>query len=237
MTSSGKRIACLAMRFAKSPPVSKFRLNCLTSVLASPRHDSCGRDILNFKTWPKFDQPRRDFTHWLNMRFNAVDHQRIQDVGYDRATAEWCLRVGASVKWLGKDELIRDYNSLPVGQFRSLKVEAIDATDSGIMHAGFEHLKGLQHFNKLILVNCIYITNGSLISLTYNAQSLEWLEVVNCGDVTGGGLKELVGLPNLKYLRLEKLAGVEKPKPALEFLRAGLPNCEIEYPDAEDETA
>jgi len=180
-----------------------------------------------------WEQPRRHFTHWLNCRFNAVDQQRIEDVGYDRATAEWCLRVGATVKWVGKDEPIRDYNSLPVGQFRSLKVESIDATDSGIMHAGFPHLKGLQYFNKLILVNCIYIESGSLASLTFNAKALEWLEVVNCGDVTGGGLRELVGLPNLKYLRLEKLVGVEKPKPVLDFLRAGLPNCEIDYPDAE----
>ena len=64
-----------------------------------------------------------------------------------------CLRVGASVKWAGKDEPLRDYNSLPVGQFRSLEVEAIDATDSGLMHVGFKHLKGCKKFNKLILRN------------------------------------------------------------------------------------
>ena len=65
------------------------------------------------------------------------------------------MRVGASVKWVGKDDVMRDYNALPVGQFRSLLVEAIDGTDSGIMEIGFKYLVGLKHFNKMILRNCV----------------------------------------------------------------------------------
>ena len=91
---------------------------------------------------------------------------RIKDVGPDRACAEWLLRCGAVVKWHGKGNFIRDeiiifqtfalfgrwsyyylektikdYNSLPVGNYRSLKIESVDATDSAIMEAGFTHFK------------------------------------------------------------------------------------------------
>ena len=101
-------------------------------------------------------QPKRTFLFesWLNMIFNKFDETRIDDVGPDRACAEWLLRVGASVKWKGKEIPITDYNSLPVGQFRTLFVEAIDATDSGIMEAGFPYLKLIQHFRKIKLRNC-----------------------------------------------------------------------------------
>ena len=53
------------------------------------------------------------------------------------------------------------------------------------------------------------------------------------GEITGNALKELVELKNLKYLRLEKLPSVKDPKAVLDHLQKGLPNCEIEYPDAE----
>ena len=39
------------------------------------------------------------------------------------------------------DNLVTDYNSLPVGNFRALKIESVDATDSAIMEAGFSHFK------------------------------------------------------------------------------------------------
>ena len=176
------------------------------------------------------------FYTWLNLVFNKVDRQRIQDVGPDRACAEWLLRVGASVKWKGKENLLQDYNSLPVGQYRQLLVEAADATDSGIMEAGFEYFRYLEHFNKLKLKNCVQVTNPSMTSLSINCEkSLEWLEVSYNGNITDRGLLELKLLPNLKYLKMEKLPGVQKPQKVLEELQEALPNCVIEYPDAEEQ--
>ena len=100
-----------------------------------------------------------------------------------------------------------------------------------------------------------YVGDPAMVSLTYNAQSLEWLEVANCGKillyvkqnvilyfnsctVSGGvtdqGAKKLALLKNLKYLKLEKLKNIKNPKEVLEYLRDALPNCEIEYQDAEE---
>lgn len=69
-----------------------------------------------------------------------MDESRIKEVGPDRACAEWLLRCGAGVKWdKGPDEYLRDYNSLPAGNYRALKIGEIDATNSAIMHIGFPH--------------------------------------------------------------------------------------------------
>ena len=63
---------------------------------------------------------------------------------------------------------------------------------------------------------------------TYSIQLL-----VHTGEISGNALKELAELKNLKYLRLENLPSVKDPKAVLAHLQNGLPNCEIEYPDAE----
>lgn len=66
------------------------------------------------------------------------DEARIQEVGPDRAAAEWLIRCGASVRWAGAEQFHSDYNTLPVS--RALKIQEIDATDSSIMHIGFPYL-------------------------------------------------------------------------------------------------
>jgi H+-transporting ATP synthase F0 complex subunit s len=49
------------------------------------------------------------------------------------------LRCGAAVKWdKGPEEFLRDYNSLPVGNYK-LHIVEIDATDSAVMNVGFPH--------------------------------------------------------------------------------------------------
>ncbi|KAG0721603.1 ATP synthase subunit s, mitochondrial [Chionoecetes opilio] len=70
---------------------------------------------------------------------SRVDESRIKEVGPDRACAEWLLRCGAVVRWVDRDAWTKDYNSLPVGGGRGMKIEEIDATDSAVMHIGFPH--------------------------------------------------------------------------------------------------
>jgi hypothetical protein len=107
---------------------------------------------------------KRSIWHWINMTFNKfslftiitiiwidfrylrVDPKRIEEVGPDRAAAEWLLRCGASVKWTKTDKYLKDYNSLPVGNPFEYKIEEIDATDSAIMAYGFSHLS-IQSFS------------------------------------------------------------------------------------------
>lgn len=71
---------------------------------------------------------------------NRVDHERIRDVGPDRAASEWLLRCGAVVCYHGQERWQKDYNHLPTGPLDKYKIQAIDATDSCIMSIGFDHM-------------------------------------------------------------------------------------------------
>ena len=69
-----------------------------------------------------------------------MDHDRIRDVGPDRAASEWLLRCGAMVRYHGQERWQKDYNHLPTGPLDKYKIQAIDATDSCIMSIGFDHM-------------------------------------------------------------------------------------------------
>lgn len=71
---------------------------------------------------------------------DRVDHERIRDVGPDRAASEWLLRCGAMVRYQGQERWQKDYNHLPTGPLDKYKIQAIDATDSCIMNIGFDHM-------------------------------------------------------------------------------------------------
>ena len=68
-----------------------------------------------------------------------MDTDRIKAVGPNRACAEWLLRCGASVKFMGYEKWNNDYNLLPTGAKEKYVIEEVDATDSCIMHIGFPH--------------------------------------------------------------------------------------------------
>ena len=42
---------------------------------------------------------------------------------------------------LFSENIVSDYNSLPVGNFRTLMIESVDATDAAIMEAGFLYFR------------------------------------------------------------------------------------------------
>ena len=53
---------------------------------------------------------------------------------------------------------MKDYNSLPVGNFRTLMVEAVDATDSAIMETGFPYFKyKIQKLHCLLNTKLVYL--------------------------------------------------------------------------------
>ena len=180
----------------------------------------------------------RSFFAWLNHIFNRVDAGRIKDVGPDRACAEWLLRCGASVKWKGMEKQLSDYNSLPVGNYRTLMIETVDATDSAIMETGFPHFRDLEHFHKLKLRNCRYITDESIGHLVFiTKDQLDWLELSDNGSVTDAGVAHLRKLYKLKYLKLGNLQGVDSPEGVFNKLKSALPNCEIIYNDLSSSTS
>jgi len=106
--------------------------------------------------------PNKELFYWLTIPFNRypkihyyiiklfvniqlliiilrVDYERIKSIGPDRACAEWLLKNGASVRWKGFSEYLKDYDKLQSDQTQYY-IQAIDGTDSGITHVGFPYL-------------------------------------------------------------------------------------------------
>ncbi|XP_078518148.1 ATP synthase subunit s, mitochondrial isoform X2 [Lissotriton helveticus] len=173
----------------------------------------------------------RHFWGWLNSVFNNVDHERIKDVGPDRAASEWLLRCGAQVRYQGLDKWQQDYNGLPTGPLGKYKIQAIDATESCIMNRGFDYLDGLEHVEEIKFCKCIYIEDSCLerLSKIENLQkSLLRLEIISCGNVTDRGIISLNTLGHLKYLFLSDLPGLKEKDSTVESLKKALPSLEVE---------
>ncbi|XP_077863081.1 ATP synthase subunit s, mitochondrial-like isoform X2 [Saccoglossus kowalevskii] len=190
----------------------------LTTVFASKSHVPVSNHI-----------QRRNLFGILNAIFNRVDYGRISDVGPDRAAAEWLLRCGAHVKFKDFQKWNEDYNMLPTGPIKKHKIEAVDATDSSIMHIGFPHFEGLEHLRSLKLHHCTYLTDECLASLHYLKDTLEDLQVTSCGDVSDQGLLSLQQLQKLQTLFLCDLPAVKDIESTMNSLRMAIPQCEISY--------
>ncbi|XP_071962954.1 ATP synthase subunit s, mitochondrial-like isoform X2 [Antedon mediterranea] len=165
----------------------------------------------------------------LNSIFNKFDQNRVNEVGPDRAAAEWLLRCGAAVKFSGYEKWNDDYNSLPTGAKDRYRIEAVDATDSSIMHIGFDHFRGLEKMRSLKLHHATYITDESMDKLEILKDSLEDIQVTSCGDVSDKGIASLCKLCKLQYIFLCDLPAVRDIESVLNTLRTALPNCEVRY--------
>ncbi|XP_071832809.1 ATP synthase subunit s, mitochondrial-like isoform X3 [Apostichopus japonicus] len=174
-------------------------------------------------------QSKRHLFGMLNAVFNKVDPARIREVGPDRAASEWLLRCGAAVKFSGFEKWNEDYNLLPTGKKGKFRIEEVDATDSSIMHIGFEHFQNLDHLRALKLHHCTYLTDICLSKLVYLKDSLRDLQISSCGDITDAGLVHLHRLHKLQTLFLCDLPAVKDMDKVLGILGGELPSCEIRY--------
>ncbi|XP_066147159.1 ATP synthase subunit s, mitochondrial [Euwallacea fornicatus] len=174
--------------------------------------------------------PRCSFFHWVNLQFNVVNEDRVRLLGADRTCAEWILRNGGKVKWVHGEEYVTDYNNLPKEEI-PVKLQEIDATGSCIMTNGFEHLKGCKYIDKIILHECHYLENAALKELCYVKDSLMFLQVSKCGNVTEAGLKYLLNLEKLRTLVIFDLPYVEEREKMLDILKKNMKQCSITFAD------
>ncbi|KAJ8683894.1 hypothetical protein QAD02_019686 [Eretmocerus hayati] len=172
---------------------------------------------------------KRHFFRWLIVIFNGPDERRIQQVGPNRACAEWLLKNGASVRWKGSSEYLTDYNLLPKDDFTH-KIQSVDATGAAIHHIGFQNFSGCEDVEEVKLVQCPYIENAAMPALLILKDTLKKLEVIECRNVTDEGLLELKNLRNLESLKLGGDMPYLKDKSnLLSQLSHALPNCKISY--------
>lgn len=177
------------------------------------------------------------FDGWFVASFNKIDEARLREVGPDRLAAEWILRCGGGIKWNQGGKFLRDYNSLPVGNFRTLKITAIDGKDAGITADAFSLLEKLELLEEISLDNNKYIEDDALGFLcSYTRDRLKRFSLQNTGLITDKGLHHLRVLTALESLHLAHLPGVKDPEAALSELRKHLSDCTITYPPYTDES-
>ncbi|CAK1555329.1 unnamed protein product [Leptosia nina] len=168
----------------------------------------------------------RSFWEYVNMMFNKPDHERIKTLGPDRACAEWVLRNGGKVIWADGKQLA-DYNSLPPETESVPKVAVIDGTESSISHYGFSHLNGCTKLWKIILHDNKYIDNRAMEGLEYGKDSLTYVQVSQCINVTDAGLNKLSLLTKLQTLVLFNLTSVNNLEECKKQLQTSIPSCKI----------
>lgn len=168
---------------------------------------------------------RKLFQSVLNKVFNAVDQNRREKLGPDRSCAEWLLRNGASVKFKGSSEFLSDYNRLPDEEF-PLKIVEVEAVHASISNYGFSHFKGCQLLWKIVFNRCYLLDNDAMKELLVLKDSLSYLKILNCPDITDDGLLYLQGL-KLSSLELYNLPYVKDQKFVIETLKSSLPECNI----------
>ncbi|XP_072932679.1 ATP synthase subunit s, mitochondrial [Epargyreus clarus] len=169
----------------------------------------------------------RSFWEYVNMMFNKPDPDRIKLVGPDRACAEWVLRNGGKVVWANGITLA-DYNLLPSEKDSVPKVLEIDGTKSSISHYGFPHLSGCTMLQKITLHENKYIDDRAMKGLAYGRETLSFVQVSKCANVTDSGVKELKSLSKLQTLILFGLESVGNFEECKQYLKSQLPNCKIE---------
>ncbi|KAK9869716.1 hypothetical protein WA026_003454 [Henosepilachna vigintioctopunctata] len=144
----------------------------------------------------------RPFFQFLTQSFNQVDQERRSLVGADRTCAEWVLKNGGAIRWLGDQNFINNYNYLPSEDVKRF-VEAIDATNSSISHHGFDHLIGCNHIKEMILRSCYYVEDEGLKHLEHLKRSLVHLVIEDCPNITLKGLQHITKQTNLRRLILK----------------------------------
>lgn len=212
---------------------SAFSMHNLQKILQSGVAKGAGTGLLPGTT--SQNQPRY-FWQWVCTVFNKVSRERIEEVGPDRACAEWLLRNGAMVQWVGKSDFVTDYNALPLrgAEKGRYLIKAVDATDSSIMAIGFPHFKGCHHIDKIIMKNCKYIEDEALHMLSVLEASLKTLEISSCFNLTSEGVSSLTALRNLKRLKLEALPEVKNKIEVTGILKSALPNCNITFDESQE---
>lgn len=140
--------------------------------------------------------------------FNKVDPDRLKLVGPDRLCAEWVLKNGGGVAFtLSPGKIFRDYNLLPPESLK-FQIKVIDGTDSSIMRLGFEHLKGCNHIDKVILNRCKHLESDGLEELIHIKNTLKHLQVSSCYNIDDKGLLAVKNLTELKMLHVFDLPAV-----------------------------
>ncbi|XP_076463552.1 distal membrane-arm assembly complex protein 2-like [Babylonia areolata] len=171
-------------------------------------------------------------SRWMALK---EDHKFIPErhrvLGPDLATAHFLVKRGGRVKFEGRGmwyQRDKEGNMYLPNQFvPDLHLEAVDCTGMQMSYVAFDNMIQLEHLRYLNLSQCTNLDDWCLARLHQFQDSLEFLDLTDCCEVTENGLACLNMLRNLKGLKLTGLSGVRNLGLMVLLLEEALPQCTI----------
>lgn len=158
---------------------------------------------------------------------------RHKILGPELAVSHFLLARGGTVKFENDDKWYHKEKNkifLPRHRVKGLFVEAICADNTELMYEGLDNFVGLKSVRYLSLKNCAYIDDYCLDRLHIMADTLQFLDLSGCTNITERGLATLHKMGKLEALILRDI----KTTPAIELvtlmLQDVLPECHVLLP-------
>ncbi|XP_069114999.1 distal membrane-arm assembly complex protein 2-like isoform X2 [Argopecten irradians] len=164
----------------------------------------------------------------------SFDQQRYQTMGPEMSAAQFVINHGGKIKFYQFKEWISSLQEnptsmiLPETRMKDIKVEGLDLSGVQLVFEAYRNFVSLEHVRYICIRDTELFDDFSLTQLWLFRDSLEFLDISNCGTLTARGLAWLHHLENLKCLRLDNLKSVEDPEIVTELVCDMLPNCQIQ---------
>jgi len=157
--------------------------------------------------------------------------ERHQVLGPNLAAAHFIVYRGGAVRFHGHKQWIRsnedDEYNLPDRYISDMILEGLDASNTELTYIGFDNLVKLDGLRWLSLRNCLYIDDFCLDRLGMFSESLEYLDISQCPQVTERGVSVLHRLRKLKVLKMEDMSGAKHLELVCILLEDALPDLQI----------
>ncbi|XP_052828863.1 distal membrane-arm assembly complex protein 2 isoform X2 [Octopus bimaculoides] len=156
--------------------------------------------------------------------------ERHKILGPDLASAHFLLARGASVKFLDDDmwhRAIQNKILLPRHKIDSMYVEGIDASNTRLMYEAFDCLANLSKLRYLSLKNCEFIDDWCLDRFHIFRDTLEFLDLSGCSNISERGIASLHKLSKLDSLILKDLPNLKELEFVVVMLQGFHTNCRI----------
>lgn len=175
---------------------------------------------------------------WKKFNENVEKHsqryipERQQKYGPELGAAHFAISCGGSVKFYGNDKWYSNKKdskfTLPTSFVDGVSLEAVDFQDTEIMYEGLVNIATARKVKWMSFRNCPYVDDWFLDNLIQFKDSLEYLDISDCADVTERGVCVLHRLRNLKTLKLENLPNIQYPELVCILLEDVLLDIKIE---------
>ncbi|GIX76632.1 distal membrane-arm assembly complex protein 2 [Caerostris extrusa] len=161
-------------------------------------------DIRYYKKW-KLIKEIRDSQKYINERHKIL--------GPDLATTHFITARYGKIKLKGNEEwlTIDDLKSgkIPPTYVPGFCVEEIDASNIVLCYEGFENLCHLSGLKKLILRDCPFVDDWCLNRSYIFQDTLEYLDISGCQNVSERGICTLYVLKKLKTLVIHDTPNIQ----------------------------